>query len=260
MTDVCPICKTERAEGEPSCHICGHRNPAPDPGNAPTRQQPSLTGMRTVQRVNVSTFLILELAPLGIALLAAWAFMAQGAASSGGTYIEVFGQRRVFSASGGNASGIYAQGALIVACALTSLITSLVLLAKAWGSIDDGRAPVSMTWSVLLVLIPFVNVIGVFFSYGRLPSACWEFADRHELKPLELSPWVFVLYSLCYAVRWFPVKITSWGPTSTIEGIAGLGLLVLGIVITVQLCRAINVVAEAQKAARCMNSTSGAQQ
>ena len=101
MTDVCPICKTERAEGEPSCHICGHRNPAPDPGNAPTRQQPSLTGMRTVQRVNVSTFLILELAPLGIALLAAWAFMAQGAASSGGTYIEVFGQRRVFSASGG---------------------------------------------------------------------------------------------------------------------------------------------------------------
>ncbi len=217
---------------------------------APFPARASLTEMRPVARVTVWVFIGMQLVGAAMAVAGIHVLIGGSIPQPDGAWIALPG---FTTDPAGDLAGSAVAGYLLIgltmAGAWATVVAVLVLLAKAWGSIDDGGAALSMTRAVLLTLIPFFNVIGVFFSYGRLPKACDEFFRRHGVIGAGPTPVIFWGYAVCHLLEWLPLKVIHVGIGDAVHGAAGVMLFGLNVVITVQLCRAINAIAEAQQSA-----------
>lgn len=83
---------------------------------------------------------------------------------------------------------------------IISQITFLVLLAKAWGSIQDSQSTISAGKAVGFLFIPFFNIYWVFKAIGSWPRHYNEYAQRNGLQVPQMGSGLFIALPVCWLI------------------------------------------------------------
>ncbi|HVF48313.1 MAG TPA: hypothetical protein VNA17_12165 [Pyrinomonadaceae bacterium] len=106
-----------------------------------------------------------------------------------------------------------------------------VLLAKMWGSIQDGYARTTPGKAIGFLFIPFFNIYWLFNVWGGFPADYNSFVTRYQLPVQPLSSTLFVV---------FPIFVLLSGITYGVTLFINL-FLILAVISKV--CNAVNAVA-----------------
>ena len=90
--------------------------------------------------------------------------------------------------------GLFAFGLIQYFIVLT--IYPFVLLAKMWGSIQDGVTTVTPGKAIGFLFIPFFNIYWIFKVWGGYASEYNAYAARHNLNVERLDNGIFLTYSI----------------------------------------------------------------
>jgi len=71
-----------------------------------------------------------------------------------------------------------------------------VLLAKMWGSIQDGVTTVTPGKAIGFLFIPFFNLYWIFKAWGGFADEYNGFAARHRLNVIPVSSGVYITYAI----------------------------------------------------------------
>jgi hypothetical protein len=71
-----------------------------------------------------------------------------------------------------------------------------VLLAKMWGSIQDGITTVTPGRAIGFMFIPFFNLYWIFKAWGGFAEEYNGFAVRHRLNVIPVSSGIYVAYAI----------------------------------------------------------------
>jgi hypothetical protein len=71
-----------------------------------------------------------------------------------------------------------------------------VLLAKMWGSIQDGITTVTPGKAIGFMFIPFFNLYWIFKAWGGFAEEYNGFAARHRLNVVPVSSGVYITYAI----------------------------------------------------------------
>lgn len=121
----------------------------------------------------------------------------------------------------------------VVQLLIVYTIYYFVLLAKMWGSIQDGHARTTPGKAIGFLFIPFFNIYWIFNVWGGFPTDYNSYIERHRLPVPRLSGALFIV---------FPVFVLLAGLT------LGVTLLInffLMIAIIFKVSNAVNAVAGA---------------
>jgi len=84
------------------------------------------------------------------------------------------------------------------------VVYTFVLLAKMWGSIQDGYARTTPGKAIGFLFIPIFSIYWIFNVWGGFPNDYNSFVERHQLSANRLSPALIHYVSpLCSAFRTF---------------------------------------------------------
>ncbi len=104
---------------------------------------------------------------------------------------------------------LIAVGAVIyLQFALVHTIYAFLMLARMWGSIQDGVTPITVGKAIGFLFIPFFNIYWMFVAWGGFPKHYNEYVDRHKLNVPQLSGGVYAtlpIFTLLTAFLWLPV-------------------------------------------------------
>lgn len=89
-------------------------------------------------------------------------------------------------------------------------IYNFAILAKMWGSIQDGATPISVGKAIGFLFIPIFSVYWIFRAWGSFPTEYNNYLDRNGLNAPKLSAGAFVFFPvmmLLTAFLLFPLLI-----------------------------------------------------
>lgn len=93
---------------------------------------------------------------------------------------------------------------------IVATIYNFAILAKMWGSIQDGVTPITVGKAIGFLFIPVFSVYWIFRAWGSYPGEYNKYLDRHQLNAPKLSSGAFVLFPvmlLLTAFLLFPLLV-----------------------------------------------------
>ena len=76
------------------------------------------------------------------------------------------------------------------------MIVYLIVLAKMWGSIQDGQTPISVGKAIGFLFIPIFNYYWLFRAWGGFPKEYQNYSDRYGLNLSAPSRFAFFAYPI----------------------------------------------------------------
>jgi hypothetical protein len=154
------------------------------------------------------------------------------------------------------------SGPCVLLCILGAVATCFVLLYKAWGAIQDGRARMTPAAAVLRSLIPIYNFDGLFHATVGFACDFNSLAERHRLEGVRARVWLYWTWYVCLWLTLLPVatlmllvsafpalqdlfSLVIGLPAMFVNAVAGLILPIVTVLMIVDMCNAINAVADA---------------
>lgn len=130
---------------------------------------------------------------------------------------------------------------------LYTTIVGLVLLYKVWAAIQDGHASTTPGKAVGFLFIPFFQLYWVFRAYWGYAKDYNFYIDRHNISTSRLPEGLFLAYCIMpyiyvIAIILLTITMTPWFfiTTTPISFVLTIPMFVIGIIIAVKLCDAVN--------------------
>lgn len=120
----------------------------------------------------------------------------------------------------------------VIQLLIVYVVYTFALLAKMWGSIQDGYARTPPGKAIGFLFIPIFSIYWIFNVWGGFPTDYNSFVERHRLNVPRLSAGLFVM---------FPVFVLLSGLSFGLTLIINFFLL---IAIISKVCDAVNAVAD----------------
>ena len=152
----------------------------------------------------------------------------------------------------------------LMLCFMGGVGTCLVLLYKAWAAIQDGKARMTPAAAVLRCLIPVYNVYGLFQAIVGFAYDFNRLAEREGLEGVRARVWLYWTWCLSLWLTLLPLATAvllseasaAFGTAISssvvaplivcVNGVAALILPLATALLIVDMCNAINAIADAQ--------------
>jgi len=134
---------------------------------------------------------------------------------------------------------------------LYSGVIGFVLLYKVWAAIQDGHARTTPGKAVGYLFIPFFQLYWVFQAYWGYAKDYNSYITRHNISTSRLPEGLFLAYCIVPfvyvfvytgVIMWLSITMTDWllATMALIFYVLAIPMLVIGIIILVKLCDAVN--------------------
>ncbi|MGH8458660.1 MAG: hypothetical protein ACRESV_04865 [Nevskiales bacterium] len=126
-----------------------------------------------------------------------------------------------------------------------------ILAYKAWSTIQDGHARMAPSSAILRLFIPIYNVYWYFQVFWGFAKDYNDYLDRHDLDASKISDGIFLMFTVWNLAVWgigflflgAHYSLLLAGGGFLLELILGTAHTVLGVLVVINTCDAINTLA-----------------